>query len=89
MSSTADNAVDTRPRPARDRTHYLYVAVIVAMVAGIAVGAIWPELGKELKPLGTLFVGLIKMMITPVIFCTIVLGIGSVRRAAQVGRVGG
>ena len=89
MSSTADNAVDTRPGPARDRTHYLYVAVIAAMVAGIAVGAIWPELGKELKPLGTMFVNLIKMMITPIIFCTIVLGIGSVRRAAQVGRVGG
>ena len=46
MSSTADNAVDTRPGPARDRTHYLYVAVIAAMVAGIAVGAIWPEFGK-------------------------------------------
>lgn len=89
MSSTADNAVDTRPSPGRDRTHYLYVAVIAAMVAGIAVGAIWPEFGKELKPLGTMFVNLIKMMITPIIFCTIVLGIGSVRRAAQVGRVGG
>ena len=89
MSSTADNAVDTRPTPRRDRTHYLYVAVIVAMVAGVAVGAICPELGKELKPLGTMFVNLIKMMITPIIFCTIVLGIGSVRRAAQVGRVGG
>lgn len=89
VSSTADNAVDTRTGPSRDRTHYLYVAVIAAMVAGIAVGAIWPEFGKELKPLGTMFVNLIKMMITPIIFCTIVLGIGSVRRAAQVGRVGG
>ncbi|HEY7717584.1 MAG TPA: cation:dicarboxylase symporter family transporter [Pedococcus sp.] len=89
MSSTADSAVDTGPAPRKDRTHYLYVAVIAAMVAGVAVGAIWPEVGKELKPLGTLFVGLIKMMISPVIFCTIVLGIGSVRKAAQVGRVGG
>ena len=89
MSSTADNAVDTRPGPSRDRTHYLYIAVIVAMVAGIVVGAIWPEFGKELKPLGTGFVNLIKMMIAPIIFCTIVLGIGSVRQAAQVGKVGG
>jgi aerobic C4-dicarboxylate transport protein len=89
VSSTADSAVDTGPAPRKDRTHYLYVAVIAAMVAGVAVGAIWPEVGKELKPLGTLFVGLIKMMISPVIFCTIVLGIGSVRKAAQVGRVGG
>ena len=43
----------------------------------------------ELKPLGTGFVNLIKMMISPVIFCTIVLGIGSVRKAAKVGKVGG
>ncbi|MGH3738898.1 MAG: cation:dicarboxylate symporter family transporter [Micromonosporaceae bacterium] len=75
--------------PRRDRTHYLYVAVLVAVAAGILVGFVAPEVGKSLKPLGTGFVGLIKMMISPVIFCTIVLGIGSVRRAAKVGRVGG
>ena len=46
-------------------------------------------MGKALKPLGTGFVSLIKMMIAPVIFCTIVLGIGSVRKASQVGKVGG
>ncbi len=91
MSSTADSAVDAQPgsTPKRDRTHYLYVAVIVAMVAGILVGWAFPEVGKSLKPLGTGFVNLIKMMISPIIFCTIVLGIGSVRRAAQVGKVGG
>jgi aerobic C4-dicarboxylate transport protein len=91
VSSTADSAVDAQPGPTpkRDRTHLLYIAVIVAMVAGIAVGALFPEFGKSLKPLGTGFVNLIKMMITPIIFCTIVLGIGSVRRAAQVGKVGG
>ena len=49
----------------------------------------FPDLGVALKPLGEAFVNLIKMMISPVIFCTIVLGIGSVRQAAQVGRVGG
>ena len=42
-----------------------------------------------LRPLGTAFVNLIKMMISPVIFCTIVLGIGSIRKAAKVGKVGG
>ena len=73
----------------RDRTHYLYVAVIVAVVAGIVVGFVSPGLGKALKPLGTGFVDLIKMMISPVIFCTIVLGIGSIRQAAKVGKVGG
>jgi aerobic C4-dicarboxylate transport protein len=88
VSTRADNAVD-RPAPKRDRTHYLYIAVIVAMVLGIIVGFAFPEFGIKLKWLGTGFVNLIKMMITPVIFCTIVLGIGSVRRAAQVGKVGG
>ncbi|GAA3038343.1 cation:dicarboxylate symporter family transporter [Streptosporangium longisporum] len=74
---------------ARDRTHYLYIAVIVAVVAGIAVGLAAPDLAKELKPIGTAFVALIKMMISPIIFCTIVLGVGSVTKAAKVGRVGG
>ncbi len=82
-------AVHDYEKPKRDRTHYLYVSVIIAMILGVAVGAIWPTVGVELKPLGTIFVNLIKMMIAPIIFCTIVLGIGSVRRAAQVGKVGG
>ncbi|GAA4081827.1 cation:dicarboxylate symporter family transporter [Nonomuraea soli] len=73
----------------RDRTRYLYLAVIIAVLAGIVVGFVWPEAGKELKPLGTGFVNLIKMMISPIIFCTIVLGVGSVSKAAKVGRVGG
>jgi len=77
------------PEGRRDRTHYLYIAVIVAVIAGIAVGILAPELGKALRPLGTAFVNLIKMMISPVIFCTIVLGIGSIRKAATVGKVGG
>ncbi|MFE9201669.1 cation:dicarboxylate symporter family transporter [Micromonospora sp. NPDC007230] len=80
----------TAARPARrDRTRYLYLAVIVAVLAGVVVGFAAPEVGKELKPLGTGFVNLIKMMISPVIFCTIVLGVGSVRQAAKVGKVGG
>lgn len=73
----------------RDRTHYLYLAVIGAVVLGIIVGFAAPGVAVELKPIGTGFVNLIKMMISPVIFCTIVLGIGSVRKAAKVGAVGG
>ena len=76
-------------RHGKDRTHWLYVAVIAAVVAGVAVGFAAPELATQLKPLGTGFVALIKMMISPVIFCTIVLGVGSVRQAAKVGKVGG
>src|SRR5256885_4038986 len=80
----------TTPRaPARDRTHWLYLAVIAAVVLGIVVGFAAPGFAVKLKPLGTGFVNLIKMMISPIIFCTIVLGIGSVRQAAKVGKVGG
>ncbi len=73
----------------RDRTHYLYIAVIAAVVLGIVVGLVLPDVGVALKPLGTGFVALIKMIIAPVIFCTIVLGVGSVAKAATVGKVGG
>jgi aerobic C4-dicarboxylate transport protein len=73
----------------RDRTHWLYVAVILAVIAGVIVGLVAPGVGKSVGVLGTMFVSLIKMMIAPVIFCTIVLGIGSIRKAATVGKVGG
>jgi aerobic C4-dicarboxylate transport protein len=85
----SDSAATERPAEKKDRSHYLYMAVIAAVIAGIAVGILAPEVGKALKPLGTGFVSLIKMMISPVIFCTIVLGIGSIRQAAKVGKVGG
>ncbi|MDR6976941.1 aerobic C4-dicarboxylate transport protein [Streptomyces sp. 3330] len=87
-SSTPDTA-PAAPAVKRDRTHYLYIAVIAAVALGIAVGLAAPDFAVELKPIGTGFVNLIKMMISPIIFCTIVLGIGSVRKAAKVGAVGG
>ncbi|GIF05903.1 cation:dicarboxylate symporter family transporter [Actinoplanes siamensis] len=82
-------SVDAQAPRRRDRSHFLYLAVLLAMGLGIAVGFLVPDLAVELKPLGTGFVDLIRMMIAPVIFCTLVLGVGSIRRAAQVGRVGG
>jgi aerobic C4-dicarboxylate transport protein len=77
------------PKTRRDRTHWLYLAVVGAVLAGVIVGLAAPSVGKDVAVLGTMFVSLIKMMIVPVIFCTIVLGIGSVRKAATVGKVGG
>ncbi|HLS91912.1 MAG TPA: cation:dicarboxylase symporter family transporter [Microbacterium sp.] len=71
------------------KEHWLYIAVIIAVVAGIAVGILAPEFGASLAWIGKGFVNLIKMMIAPVIFCTIVLGIGSIAKAATVGKVGG
>ena len=81
---------DTAPPVKRtDRTHWLYVAVIIAVFLGIGVGLLFEDFAVKLEPLGTGFVALIKMMIQPVIFCTIVLGVGSVASAAKVGKVGG
>lgn len=85
----AHPATGTSPNPTKERTHYLYLAVIVAVGLGIAVGFVAPDFAVQLKPIGQAFVGLIKMMIAPVIFCTLVLGVGSVRSAAKVGKVGG
>jgi aerobic C4-dicarboxylate transport protein len=77
------------PTKKKDRTHLLYVSVIVAVVLGIIIGFMAPDFAQQLRPLGTAFIGLIKMMIAPVIFCTIVLGVGSIAKAATVGKVGG
>src|SRR5690349_1449472 len=89
MESQSPAPAAPTPVAKRDRTHYLYLAVVVAVLAGILVGFVAPDFAVELKPIGTGFVNLIKMMISPVIFCTIVLGVGSVRQAAKVGKVGG
>ena len=88
MASTEVSSAGNPPVK-RDRTHFLYIAVIVAVVLGVLVGIVAPEAGVALKPLGTGFVNLIKMMISPIIFCTIVLGIGAIKQAAKVGKVGG
>jgi aerobic C4-dicarboxylate transport protein len=75
-----------------DKSHYLYMAVIAAVGLGIVVGLVFggPDgFAITLKPLGDVFVLLIKMMIAPIIFCTIVLGIGSIAKAATVGKIGG
>jgi aerobic C4-dicarboxylate transport protein len=84
-SGTTEQAAPVR----RDRTHWLYIAVVVAVLLGIVVGFVFPDFAVGLKWLGTAFVGLIRMLIAPVIFCTIVLGIGAIRKAASVGRIGG
>src|SRR5262245_55189011 len=66
----------------------LYIQVLIAIAIGILIGHFWPDLGKALKPLGDGFISLIKMMIGPVIFCTVVHGIGSMRDLKKIGRVG-
>jgi len=66
----------------------LYIQVLIAVVLGILVAYINPDLGKALKPLGDGFVKLIKMIIAPIIFCTVVHGVASMGDLKKLGRVG-
>jgi aerobic C4-dicarboxylate transport protein len=66
----------------------LYVQVLIAIAVGVLVGHYFPNTGVALKPLGDGFISLIKMMIAPVIFCTVVHGIGSMSDLKKIGRVG-
>ena len=67
----------------------LYFQVLIAVGLGILVGWLNPALGKSLKPLGDGFIKLIKMMIAPIIFCTVVHGIASMGDLKKLGRIGG
>lgn len=67
----------------------LTVQVVIAIILGIVVGAIWPEFGASLKILADMFIRLIKMLIAPIIFLTVAIGIGSMTDMKKVGRIGG
>ncbi|MEN6438649.1 MAG: dicarboxylate/amino acid:cation symporter [Syntrophobacter sp.] len=67
---------------------HLYFKVLTAIAIGIALGHFHPELGAQMKPLGDGFIKLIKMLIAPIIFCTVVVGIASMENLKKVGRVG-
>src|SRR4051812_40149263 len=64
----------------------LYVQVLIGLALGITVGHYWPEFGAALKPLGDGFVKLVKMMIAPIVFCTIVSGITSLNDTREIGK---
>ncbi|MEH3048456.1 dicarboxylate/amino acid:cation symporter [Sphingomonas adhaesiva] len=82
-------AADTPPPAARPWYRHLYVQVLVAIVAGVLVGHFAPATGESLKPIGDGFIKLVKMIIAPVIFLTIVTGVAGMRDLAAVGRVAG
>ena len=67
----------------------LYVQVLTAVVIGVALGYLKPELGAQMKPLGDAFIKLIKVMIAPIIFCTVVVGIAGMEDMKKVGKTGG
>ena len=66
----------------------LYIQVLLAVALGILVGYYFPDFGKSLKPLGDGFIKLVKMMIAPIIFCTVVHGIASMGELKKLGRIG-
>ncbi|MGY1686436.1 C4-dicarboxylate transporter DctA [Geodermatophilus sp. SYSU D00867] len=76
--------------PAEKKRWYrqLYFYVLVAIVLGVVVGAAWPGVGVAMEPIGTAFVGLMKMLIGPIVFLTIVGGIASVADLKKVGLTG-
>jgi aerobic C4-dicarboxylate transport protein len=67
----------------------LYVQVLIAIAVGILLGAFFPQIGTQMKPFGDGFIKLIKMMIAPIIFCTVVLGIAGMEDMKKVGKTGG
>src|SRR5512144_2621917 len=76
---------------ARPKAFYksLYAQVITAIVIGILLGHFQPTLGEAMKPLGDGFIKLIKMIIAPIIFCTVVVGIAGMEDMKKVGKTGG
>jgi aerobic C4-dicarboxylate transport protein len=74
-------------RRARPLYKDLSVQTLVAMLLGILVGYLWPQSADSLRPLGDLFIRLVRMIVAPIIFCTVVHGIASVGEARRVGRV--
>jgi aerobic C4-dicarboxylate transport protein len=85
MNTALSTAADIPHKPLY--TH-LYVQVLTAIVLGVLLGHFYPHLGEAMKPLGDGFIKLIKMLIAPIIFCTVVHGIASMEDMKKVGRVG-
>ena len=89
QATTYGTAPAAVPRPAKEPWYkVLYIQVLIAIVLGVLLGWLQPEWGKSVKWLGDAFIALIKMMIAPIIFCTIVHGIASIGDLKKVGRVG-
>jgi len=85
---TAQTAPTAAPPRKKPFYRSLFFQVIVADVAGVAIGHFWPNLGEDLKPLADGFIRLIKMVIAPLIFCVVVTGIAKVGDVKSVGRIG-
>jgi len=89
MIAIPDRSPDTADVKRVPVYRHLYVQVLAAIALGVALGHFYPETGAALKPLGDGFIKLVKMVIAPVIFLTVVTGIAGMRELAAVGRVAG
>lgn len=87
MLPSSSSPIQTTPRLPVYRQ--LYVQVLAAIALGVLVGVLWPSTGIALKPLGDAFIKLVKMIIAPVIFLTIVTGIAGMKELGTIGRVAG
>lgn len=85
---TASTENHAPPKQKKDRSHWLYILVIAALILGIVVGLAMGPAAAGFQPLADIFIKLIKMIIAPVIFCTIVTGVGAIAKASTVGKVG-
>ncbi len=88
MLSAQELSAETPRRPVR-WYHILYVQVVIAIVLGVLLGQFYPQVGESMKPLGDAFIKLVKMIIAPVIFLTVVTGIAGMSNMKTVGRVAG
>jgi aerobic C4-dicarboxylate transport protein len=93
MQTPATNSQVRESNPAselpRRRAWYQHLSlqILIGVVLGVIVGYVWPQRAESLKPLGDLFIRLVRMLVAPIIFCTVVHGIASVGEAKKVGRV--
>src|SRR2546421_5798768 len=89
-ATTVTGAAVSPAKPAKPWYKVLYVQVLIAIVLGALVGWLWPQLATNdwIKALGDGFIKLIKMVIAPIIFCTVVSGIAHIQDAKKVGRIG-
>ena len=85
---TIEAQTGTSPTHKRKIYQHLYVQVLCAIAIGVLLGYFYPALGGQMKPLGDMFIQAIKMVIAPIIFCTVVHGIASMKDMKKVGRVG-
>jgi len=88
MKTITSMITEKPPSRLRRLLRHLYVQVLLAILLGIVVGHFYPSVGEQMKPLGDTFIKLIKMLIAPIIFCTVVSGIASMQSLKRIGRVG-